>query len=83
MQNGKEICCIPDCDQPVQYVHLQVCSACYSGLARWRGRPAAAKRLQMARYVRLQSRMDFIMENPRHHPKKVARRDDLDGGRKQ
>ena len=79
MPNGKEICCIPDCDQEVRYVHLQVCSACYSGLARWRGRPLAAKRLQMDRYKRLESRMDFIMENPKHHP---VRRDDLDRSRK-
>lgn len=32
------ICIIPDCDEQVSYTHLQVCSACYSGLTRWRGR---------------------------------------------
>lgn len=79
MPNGKEICCIPDCDEPVRYQHLQVCSACYSGLARWRGRPAALKRQMMQRYVRLQSRMEFITENPKHHP---VRRDDLDHGKR-
>ena len=72
-----DICCIPDCDQEVRYVHLQVCSACYSGLALWRGRPLSAKRKRMAQYDRLKSRMDFMMENPKHHP---ARRDDLDHG---
>jgi hypothetical protein len=24
--------------------------------------------------------MDFVMENPKHHPKKMVRRDDLDHG---
>ena len=74
-----DICIIPDCDEEVRYKHLQVCSACYSGLALWRGRPPAAKRKRMGQYVRLQSRMEFIMEHPKHHP---VRRDDLDGGKK-
>jgi hypothetical protein len=77
MANGKDICCIPECDEEVKYVHLQVCSACYSGLALWRGRPIAQKRRRMEINKRLVSRMDFIMDNPKHHP---VRRDDLDRG---
>ena len=77
MANRRDICSIPECDETVRYIHLGVCAACYSGLARWRGRPIGAKRLMMGRYKRLESRMDFIMENPKHHP---VRRDDLDHG---
>jgi hypothetical protein len=65
-----EICTIPDCDEPVKYFHLQVCSACYSGLARWRGRSVAEKRRRLAINHRLVSRMSFVMENPKHHPQK-------------
>lgn len=82
MTKPKEICQIPECNSEVRYVHLQVCAACYSGLARWRGRPAAEKRHRLEINNRLVSRMEFILDNPRHHPKKVARRDDLDGGSK-
>lgn len=74
-----DICIIPDCDEEQKYLHLKVCGACYSGLARWRGRPAKEKRKMMQRYVRLQSRMDFITDNPKHHP---VRRDDLDRSKK-
>ena len=63
------ICCIPDCDEPVRYYHLQVCAACYSGLARWRGRNPAQKRKHFKRCERLVSRMGFVMDNPRHHPR--------------
>ena len=76
----KETCCIPECDDDVKYVHLQVCSACYSGLARWRGRSIAEKRHRLAINHRLVSRMGFVMDNPKHHPKKMVRRDDLDHG---
>ena len=79
MAERADICIIPNCDQPIRYKHLQVCSACYSGLALWRGRPAAAKRIRMQQYERLKSRMDFMMENPKHHP---VRRDDLDSSKK-
>ena len=82
MAEKPDICIIPDCEEPVKYRHLQVCGACYSGLALWRGRPIAAKRKRMAQYVRMQSRMDFMMENPKHHPKKMVRRDDLDSSKK-
>ena len=80
MADRKEICCIPDCDKEVRYVHLQVCAACYSGLARWRGRPLGEKRQRLEINRRLVSRMDFIIGNPKHHPKKKPRRDDLDHG---
>ena len=43
------ICTIPDCDQEVKYYHLEVCAACYSGLARWRGRSSARKRKHFKR----------------------------------
>lgn len=79
--NGTGTCTIPDCDQPVKYHHLQVCSACYSGLARWRGRPAAQKKKHLERCHRLVSRMGFVIDNPKHHPKRMTRRDDLDRGR--
>ena len=77
-----DICCIPECEDDVKYVHLGVCSACYSGLSLWRGRPMAQKRRRMEINVRLVSRMDFIMGHPKHHPKKMVRRDDLDQGKR-
>ena len=63
------ICIIPDCEENVNYHHLQVCSACYSGLTRWRGRGAVEKRRRLEINHRLVSRMEFIMENPKHHPR--------------
>ena len=63
------ICTIPDCDQEVKYYHLEVCAACYSGLARWRGRSSARKRKHFKRCERLVSRMGFVMDNPHHHPR--------------
>ena len=74
-----EICCIPDCDEEVRYKHLGVCAACYAGLALWRGRPAKLKRKRMQQYVRLQSRMQVMIDEPKFHP---VRRDDLDRSRK-
>jgi hypothetical protein len=68
------ICCIPDCDEDVRYHHLQVCAACYSGLTRWHGRSVTEKRHRLQINHRLVSRMDFIMENPRHHAAKRKRR---------
>ncbi len=61
------ICIIPDCDEDVKYIHLQVCTACYSGLTRWRGRSIVEKRHRMGINKRLVSRMDFIMGHPKHH----------------
>lgn len=63
------ICVIPDCEENVQYKHLGVCSACYSGLTRWRGRGRAEKQRRLEINHRLVSRMEFIMKNPKHHPR--------------
>ena len=71
MSNRNSACVIPDCEEDVRYIHLQVCAACYSGLARWRGRSIVEKRHRMDINRRLVSRMDFIMDNPKHHPKKT------------
>lgn len=65
-----DICIIPDCDEEVHYVHLQVCKACYSGLAHWRGRNSRDKTFRLGRIKRLHSRMEFILDNPKHHPKR-------------
>jgi len=70
--NGREICCIPDCNDEVRYYQLRVCAACYSGLARWRGRSVAEKRRRLEINHRLVSRMGFVMENPKHHPRTQA-----------
>lgn len=64
-------CIIPDCDEDVRYFHLSVCSACYSGLTRWRGRSLTEKKRRLDINHRLVSRMDFILDNPRHHAKKM------------
>ncbi len=66
-------CIIPDCDEDVRYIHLQVCAACYSGLAHWRSRSRADKNFRLGRIQRLHSRMEFMIDNPRHHPKKLKR----------
>lgn len=71
MANRYSACIIPDCEEDVRYIHLQVCSACYSGLARWRGRSSVEKRHRMGINRRLVSRMDFIIGHPKHHPKKM------------
>lgn len=68
----QETCIIPDCYEYVRYHHLKVCAACYSGLSRWRGRSPAEKRLHFERCERLVSRMDFVIEHPRHHAKKMG-----------
>lgn len=68
MADHPGICIIPDCYEDVRYKHLEVCAACYSGLARWRGRTPAQKRRHFERCERLVSRMDFVIEHPRHHP---------------
>lgn len=66
-------CIIDNCDDDVHYLHLQVCKACYAGLATWRGRPVADKRFRLGRIQRLHSRMNFMIDNPRHHPKRKKR----------
>ncbi len=74
MAKAKTTCIIPDCKEDVRYIHLQVCAACYSGLARWRGRSIVEKRHRMDINRRLVSRMDFIMEHPKHHPARRPRK---------
>lgn len=71
MTNRRGVCIIPECDEPVRYFHLQTCAACYAGLSTWRGRSKADKEFRLARNVRLVSRMDFIMDNPKHHAKRM------------
>ncbi len=68
---AKGICIIPDCEDRVHYHHLQVCKACYSGLTTWRGRAGRDKRFRLGRIKRLHSRMEFILDNPKHHAKKT------------
>ena len=66
-------CLIDNCRNDVRYYHLGVCSACYSGLAHWRGRSVADKRWRLELIDRLQSRMEFMIDNPRHTPKRKRR----------
>lgn len=75
-------CRIGDCWNEVHYKHLQVCKACYSGLATWRGRDPADKEQRLKQIERLKTRMEFILGNPDVHPKVTPRRDDLDHGDK-
>ncbi len=63
-------CKIPNCENAVVYHHLGVCSACYSGLAYWRGRSVHDKRKRLTQTLRLTSRMEHIIDNPKDHPKK-------------
>ncbi len=66
-------CIIPDCEEHVHYIHLGVCKACYAGLSTWRGRSGTDKRFRLGRIKRLHSRMEFILDNPKHAPKKKGR----------
>ncbi len=66
-------CIIENCTNDVRYHHLQVCAACYSGLSHWRGRSVADKRWRLGLIDRLQSRMEFMIDNPRHAPKRKRR----------
>ena len=68
---ARGICIIPDCEDSVHYHHLQVCKACYAGLTTWRGRAGRDKRFRLGRIKRLHSRMEFILDNPKHHAKKT------------
>lgn len=67
-------CIIPECNDDVHYIHLQVCKACYSGLANWRGRSRHDKEFRLQRCKRLVERMDFILDHPRHAPKRMKKR---------
>ena len=62
-------CIIPGCDEDVKYIHLSVCSACYSGLSNWRGRNRHDKEHRLYLNKRLAKRMEFIMDNPKHAPR--------------
>jgi len=66
---ARKKCIIDNCKNDVQVHHLSVCRACYSGLAHWRGRSVADKRYRLELIDRLQSRMEFMIDNPRHAPK--------------
>lgn len=70
---ARKKCIIDNCKNDVRYHHLQVCAACYSGLAHWRGRSVADKRYRLELIDRLQSRMEFMIDNPRHAPKRKKR----------
>ncbi len=69
-------CKIENCDSDVVYFHLKVCSACYSGLAYWRGRSTADKRHRLKLTKRLTSRMDHMIENTNaaYYPRKKRNR---------
>ena len=68
-----KLCRIPDCESEVRYHHLGVCSACYSGLAYWRGRSRRSKQRRVKQIKRLESRMEFMIDNPKVHPKRKER----------
>ena len=70
---ARKKCMIDNCNNDVKYHHLQVCGACYSGLSTWRGRSVADKRHRLELIDRLQSRMEFMIDNPRHAPKRRKR----------
>lgn len=63
-------CIIDNCTNDVRYYHLEVCAACYAGLSHWRGRSAADKRWRLGLIERLHSRMEFMIDNPRHAPER-------------
>ena len=67
-------CRIGECWNDVRYHHLQVCAACYSGLATWRGRNPQEKMERMAQINRLADRMEFMIENPKVHPRRMPKR---------
>lgn len=62
-------CTIPGCEEDVKYHHLQVCSACYSGLSNWRGRNKRDKEHRLYLNKRLATRMEFILDHPKHAPR--------------
>ena len=67
-------CIIPECEEEVRYIHLQVCAACYAGLSSWRGRNKQDKEHRLYLNKRLAARMDFILDNPKHAPKRRTRK---------
>ena len=67
-------CKIPNCDNDVVYHHLRVCSACYSGLAYWRGRSLHDKEKRLTQIKRLNGRMRHMIDNPKDAPKRKRNR---------
>ena len=63
-------CKIPNCDSEVVYHHLSVCSACYAGLAYWRGRSRYDKEQRLRQVERLDGRLHHMIDSPRDHPRK-------------
>lgn len=69
-------CKIPNCDSEVVYHHLKVCSACYAGLAYWRGRSNRDKEHRRKLTKRLTSRMEHMIDYPQaaYYPRKKRNR---------
>jgi len=63
-------CKIGGCEEEEHYAILGVCKACYSGLSYWKGRPRQHKEKRLKQLVRLNSRMEHMIENPRNVPHK-------------
>jgi hypothetical protein len=63
-------CKIGNCDNEAAYPILGVCSACYSGLAYWRGRSVYDKRKRLKQTERLTSRMEHMIDKPHDAPKR-------------
>ena len=70
---ARKKCIIGHCNNDVRYHHLQVCATCYSGLAHWRGRSKRDKEYRLEQIKRLNDRMEFMIDNPRHAPKRMKR----------
>lgn len=66
-------CKIPNCDNEAVYMHLRVCSACYSGLAYWRGRSRHDKEKRLAQIKRLNGRMLHMIDNPKDAPRRAKK----------
>lgn len=67
-------CKIGNCENDATYPILGVCSACYSGLAYWRGRSAHDKRKRLKQTQRLNSRMAHMLRYPQDAPKRKRNR---------
>lgn len=66
-------CKIPNCENEIVYFHLRVCSACYSGLAYWRGRSKRDKEKRLEQIARLNGRMLHMIDNPSDHPRRAKK----------
>ena len=63
-------CKIRGCQDEIHYWHLRVCKACYSGLTYWKGRNRRDKEKRLSQLVRLNGRMQHMIEHPRNVPRK-------------